>query len=103
MPANGFLVPVEPLDRSIGMKIEFIKSNVSRLAQWPAIGGRNPNFFARRSEWLSFRTPAVQVASESEAAARHTPVRRQRCKVHPPCRPSNTPAQKASPAPAVPA
>ena len=47
-------------------------------------------------------TPAVQVASDKHAAAAQTAIRRLRFKSHPSWMPSNTPAQKASPAPAAP-
>src|SRR2546428_14086290 len=65
-------------------------------------GGRNLYFFARSSVALSGLMPPVQVGSNNEAAATHTLVSRQRRKSQPSCNPSRTPAQNASPAPAVP-
>src|SRR6266496_2572244 len=66
-------------------------------------GGRKRYFLTRFSVALSGLMPPVQVGSEREAAATHTPVCRHRCKSQPSCNPSSTPAQYASPAPAVPA
>src|SRR6266850_2554522 len=68
----------------------------------PSSLGRKPNFLARAREAFRDFTPAVQVASASEAAAMQTPVNRQRLSPQPSCRPSKTPAQNASPAPAIP-
>src|SRR5580765_2922077 len=64
--------------------------------------GRKRNFFARAREVLRDFTPDVQVGSASDAAAMQTPVRRHCCKSQFSCKPSRTPAQKASPAPAEP-
>src|SRR3989442_5025649 len=66
-------------------------------------GLRYLNFFASARQAASGFMPAVQLGSESDAAAAHTPASRQRLSSQPSCRPSNTPAQNASPAPAVPA
>src|SRR5262249_42192220 len=60
-------------------------------------------FLARARQAASGFMPAVQLGSEREAAAAQTPASSERFNSHPSCKPSKTPAQKASPAPAVPA
>src|SRR5437660_1467560 len=59
--------------------------------------------FSDPETYESVTLPPVQVGCESEAAATQTPVSRQRGSSHPSCNPSRTPAQNASPAPAMPA
>src|SRR5262245_41242561 len=66
-------------------------------------GERKPYLFPNARQALSGFIPPVQVASANEAAATQTPVCKHCAKSQPSCSPSNTPAQKASPAPAVPA
>src|ERR1041384_2352633 len=66
-------------------------------------GGRNLYFLASAWQAASGFIPAVQDGSESDAAAAHTAVSRQRLRSQPSCNPSKTPAQNASPAPALPA